>query len=82
MKCCSTCEYNGGCWLCQSVKSEEVHLCNDCAYGCIAACPITKNVKFGNELGNDNVIECENYINKEALKKWQINQIILRGGVE
>ena len=24
MKCCSTCEYNGRCWYCQSVKSEEV----------------------------------------------------------
>ncbi len=64
----------------QSVKNEEVHLCNDCEYGCMAACPITKNVKFGNGQGNDNVIECENYINKEALKKWRINQIILRGG--
>ena len=24
MKCCATCEYNGRCWYCQSVKSEEV----------------------------------------------------------
>ena len=63
----------------QSAEREEVHLCNDCKYGCIAACPITKNVKFGNGLGNDNVIECENYINKEALEKWRINKIITGG---
>ena len=65
----------------QTAKNKEVHLCNDCEYGCMAACPITKNVRFGNGLGNDNVIECENYINKEALKKWRINKITT-GGIE
>ena len=60
----------------QSVKNKEVNLCNDCEYGCMAACPITENVKFGNGQGNDNVIECENYINKEALKKWRINKTL------
>lgn len=63
----------------ESTERQLVHLCNDCEYECIAACPITKNVKFGNGQGNDNVIECENYINKEALKKWQINKIITGG---
>ena len=63
----------------ESMERRLVHLCNDCEYGCMAACPITKNVKFGNGQGNDNVIECENYINKEALNKWRINKIISRG---
>lgn len=62
----------------QATKNKETHLCNDCEYWCMEACPITKNVKFGNGLGNENVIECENYINKEALKKWRINTIISR----
>ena len=26
MKCCATCEYNGGCWLCEACK-DGIHYC-------------------------------------------------------
>ena len=39
-------------------KNTELNLCDSCDF-CIAYC--NQDVKFGNGIGNDNVIECNGY---------------------
>jgi hypothetical protein len=36
------------------------NLCDTCEYGCIAACPCGE-VEWGENVGADNVVGCENY---------------------
>ena len=41
------------------IEESKVHLCNSCIYD-FPTCK-TKVTKFGNGIGNDNVIECDCY---------------------
>jgi len=44
------------------------NLCDTCIYGCIAACPDTGDLQFGD---NADVIDCACYINRAALEKYR-----------
>ena len=47
------------------MQNKTMNLCNTCEH-CIADCD-SKNIKFGNGKGNDNVISCDTYKLKSAL---------------
>lgn len=45
-----------------ALEAESVHLCNTCAYECIAGCPAGESdISFGNDVGGDNVVKCKCY---------------------
>lgn len=45
-----------------ALEAESVHLCNTCAYECIAGCPAGESdISFGNDVGGDNVVRCKCY---------------------
>ena len=49
----------------------NTNLCETCQWGCIAECPSNPDIGFGTGIGDDNVIACHNYINREAYAKYQ-----------
>jgi len=57
-------------------RQTVTNLCSHCQWGCMGACPQTDNIVFGCGLGNDNVVECENYINRIAYTRYQAHQTV------
>jgi len=53
------------------MKRKHTNQCLFCVWGCMAECPVNPDVVFGEGVGNDNVIACHNYVNKEAYDKYQ-----------
>ena len=49
------------------MMNNTIHLCDTCIY-CFADCP-AKTVEFGNGKGNDNVVHCDSYANKDEMMK-------------
>jgi len=49
------------------MKDTKINLCKSCERK-FATCPKPKHIKFGDGVGNDNVIECSGYI-KARVKK-------------
>ncbi len=48
-----------------ALEAEYVHLCNSCAYECIAGCPAEESdITFGNGVGGDNIVKCMRYCKK------------------
>ena len=52
---------------------HEAHtnLCDNCLWLSPAKCPYDPNTVFGKGVGNDNIIACPNYINREAYSKYK-----------
>lgn len=44
-----------------ATKNEKDNLCNYCGHE-FATCPKASHIKFGSGVGNDNVVECSEYI--------------------
>ena len=53
-------------------ESSKDNLCDYCKLH-IPTCPKANHIKFGDGIGNDNVIECSEYI----LKEWNNNYPIV-----
>lgn len=51
-----------------ATKSTKDNLCDYCSLE-IATCPKAKHIKFGNGKGNDNIIECSEFL----VKQWHNN---------
>ena len=62
-------------------RRANTNLCYDCQLTCMAECPENDNIVFGCGVGNDNVVECKNYISKEAYAKYQ-NRRAVSGDVQ
>lgn len=52
-----------------ATKSTTDNLCNYCQLH-IATCPKAKHLEFGNGIGNDNVIECSEFIHKGGCEEF------------
>ena len=52
-------------------KSTKDILCNYCQLD-FADCPKANHIKFGNGIGNDNVIECSEFVRKSHYNNFPI----------
>ena len=52
-------------------KSTKDLLCNYCALE-FATCPKANHIKFGDGVGNDNVIECSEFVVKTLFNNFPI----------
>lgn len=54
----------------EALEAESIHLCNSCAYECIAGCPAEESdITFGDGRGGDNIVRCEAYLKKVEAPK-------------
>lgn len=54
-----------------ATKSTKDILCNYCSNN-FADCPKAEHIKFGNGIGNDNVIECSEFCVKSYFNNYPI----------
>lgn len=52
-----------------ATKSTKDNLCDYC-FECFASCPKAEHIKFGDGVGNDNVIECSEFLIKGGCEQY------------
>lgn len=55
----------------KKATDTKVNMCDFCGYE-FATCPKANHIKFGDGKGNDNVIECSEYIPKQFHNNYPI----------
>lgn len=60
-----------------AIDSSKINLCDSCSFH-FTTC-LNTDIKFGNGIGNDNVIKCDGYVMKRESEVYT-NQLLRRNG--